>query len=141
MFIGDAHKDGDGGLNIIDVKNNKLLKYIKTEYSINSLCIINNYKKADSIFEILCGTQKRIYGEKVNFKFGIVQYEFDLKDINDIKFNTKSKLERVHYYQITKIMNSLYSKNCNNLIFNKDNKNQIIFTIGSEDKLMKIFKI
>ena len=150
LFISDAHKDGDGGLNIIDVKNNKLLKHIKTEYSINSLSIINNYKKDDSIFEILCGTQKRIYGEKVNFKFDIVQFKLDLKNIDDIKYNVISQLDKVHYYKIIKIQNSLYSENNNNLIFNKNNKdnkdnknnkNQIIFSIGSEDKSLKIFNL
>lgn len=130
-----------GGINIIDINNKKLLKYIDLDYGLNSLSIINNYNKENSTFEILGGCKIKIYGEKVNFKYNIAQFEFDLKDINNINFKVISELERAHYCGITKIQNSLYSKNCNNLIFNKDNKNQIIFTIGSEDKLMKIFKI
>lgn len=142
LFIGYSEKDGEkGGLNIVDIEKNKILKNIELDYSVNSLCIINNYNKINDTFEILCGTQQRIYGEKVNFKYDIIQFEFDLKHINDIKYKITSKLERVHFYKITKIQNSLYSKNSNNLIFNKDNKNQIIFSIGSEDKILKIFKI
>ena len=75
------------------------------------------------------------------FEQMVMQFEFDVKDINNINFKVTSQLERVHYYEITKIQNSLYSKIDNNLIFNKNSKNQIIFSIGSEDKLIKIFKV
>lgn len=130
-----------GGINIIDINNKKLLKYIDLDYGLNSLSIINNYNKENSTFEILGGCKIKIYGEKVNFNFDIVQFEFDLKNIDDIKYNVISQLERVHFYEITKIQNSLYSNN-NNLIFNKNNKNQIIFSIGSEgDKTIKIFNL
>ena len=141
LFICSGENDSKGGINIIDIKNNKLLKYIDLDYSLTSLCVINKYNKDNNTFEILGGSRKRIYCEKVNFKYDIIQFEFDLKDINNINFKVTSQLERVHYYEITKIQNSLYSKIDNNLIFNKNSKNQIIFSIGSEDKLIKIFKV
>ena len=64
--------------------------------------------------------------------------EIDIE--KDIEYKRISVKDRVHYYDVNNLKNSLFLKN-NETLTIKDHKNeQWIFSAGNEDKLLKIWK-
>jgi hypothetical protein len=62
----------------------------------------------------------------------------DINKKNEIKII--SRKDRIHYYDIVKLENSLLNKNKETLNIIENKQEQWIFTTGNEDKLFKIWK-
>ena len=134
----------DKGINIVSIINKCLIEKFTTKEIISSICPFISHLKQKEILTILCGTKERIYNANVNYKYNLIQICFDLKEeINKNKKNSKvieeKKIkgyrfpgkESIHYYDIKQIENIMF---CNNNIFDIKKEEQIIITIGSEDK-------
>ena len=144
----------DKGINIVSIANKILIKKIILNEIISSICPIE--MKADlgigdrPVFGILLGAKRKIFGEKVNYAYSMLQVGFNLnekdegiinaEDNTDIKYEIISRKDRIHYYDITNLQNLIYDKNKNNFNIFDNNKEQWIFSSGNEDKLIKIWK-
>ena len=102
------------------------------------------------IFGVMLGAKRKVYHEKVNYAYSMLQIgfnlneneqgEIDIENNKDIKYEFISRKDRIHYYDITNLQNVLWNKNKESLDI-MDNKNeQWIFSSGNEDKLIKIWK-
>jgi hypothetical protein len=145
----------DKGINIVSITKKCLLKKIELDEIISSLCpmelmLDTGDGKIKKVFGLLCGAKRKIYGEKVNFAFSFLQIGFNINnedkgEINstdkDIKYNIISRKDRIHYYDVTNIYNSIFNINNNSLKINENKNDQWIFSSGSEDKLLKIWKL
>ena len=58
----------------------------------------------------------------------------------DIEYKIISRKDRIHYYDITNLQNSLWDKNKDSLKIMENKDEQWIFSSGNEDKLIKIWK-
>ena len=68
------------------------------------------------------------------------QGEIDIENNKDIKYEFISRKDRIHYYDITNLQNSLWEKNKDSLKILENKDEQWIFSSGNEDKLIKIWK-
>ena len=146
----------DKGINIVSIINKCLVQKIITKEIISSLCpFISHIKKENKneFFCLICGIKKRVYGQNVNYNYNFIQILFNLEEKNKIKINNINKKdeknnkildyklsekELVHYYDITSIENSLF---LNNSILDVNKENQMLISIGSEDKTLKIWEL
>ena len=144
------------GINIVSIIKKCLIQKIELWDVITSLSPmmfhldVGNGKK-EEVFGLLCGVKKRIYFGRTNYNFNLLQIGFNLNDkdrgIIDSKSNKKieyqkiSIKEKIHFYDINMIENSIFCKNNDSLKINKNKNDQWIFTSGSEDKIINIFKI
>ena len=106
--------------------------------------------KTKKIFGLLCGAKRQIYGEKVNYAYSLLQLGFNINntDIGTIdprnneliEWKEISRKDRIHYYDITNLQNSLWEKNKDSLKILENKDEQWIFSSGNEDKLIKIWK-
>ena len=140
------------GINIVSIDKKIILNKIMVNEIISSLCPIEmNIKIGDEnkkIWGLMLGAKRKIFGEKVNYAYSMIQIGFNLNekdegiinDDKDIKMQIISRKDRIHYYDITNLQNSIWNKNKDtlNIIENKDE--QWIFSSGNEDKLIKIWK-
>ena len=145
----------DKGINIVSITKKCLLQKIELDEIISSLCpmelmLDTGDSKTKKVFGLLCGAKRKIYGEKVNFAFSFLQIGFNINnedkgEINstdkDIKYKIISRKDRIHYYDVTNIYNSIFNINNNSLKINENKNDQWIFSSGSEDKLLKIWKL
>ena len=101
------------------------------------------------IFGILLGAKRKIYGEKVNYAYSMLQLGFnvekegiidDEEDGKGIEYKTISRKDRIHYYDVTNLQNSFFDKNKESLTMIENKEQQWIFTSGNEDKLFEIWK-
>ena len=144
------------GINIVSIINKCLIKKIDIKEEITGLCPMEmtlyiGDDKTKNIFGLLCGAKRKIYGENVNFAFSLLQIGFNInnkdkgeinvKDNKDIKIEIISRKDRIHYYDIVDIQNSIFSKNNNTLKINENKNEQWIFSTGKEDKKLRIWKI
>ena len=144
------------GINIVSVINRCLIQKIELNEIISGLSpmIINldiGKGKTKKIFGLLCGAKRQIYGEKVNYAYSLLQLGFNInnKDIGTIDpRNNKlieckeiSRKDRIHYYDINNIINSVFCKNNDTLKIIENKDEQWIFTSGNEDKKLSIWKI
>ena len=144
----------DEGINIVSIKNKILIQKIILNEIISSLCPIemeiNIENKNKKIFGLLLGTKRKIFGEKVNYAYSMLQIGFNMnnKDQGNIydDINKKNEIkiisrkDRIHYYDIVNMENSLLNKNKETLNIIENKQEQWIFTTGNEDKLFKIWK-
>ena len=111
---------------------------------------INIENKNKKIFGLLLGAKRKIFGEKVNYAYSMLQIGFNMnnKDQGNIydDINKKNEIkiisrkDRIHYYDITNLQNSLWDKNKDSLKIMENKDEQWIFSSGNEDKLIKIWK-
>ena len=141
------------GFNIVSVINKCLIKRILLYETITALCpMMFNYDigngKKEKIFGLLCGEKEKIFAQKINYTYNLVQIGFNLNDkdkgIIDPKkkfvyYEIISKKELIHHYDITNIQNSIFCNNTLEISKNKDE--QWIFTSGNEDKTLNIWKL
>ena len=139
LFIGyewnKSEKD-KGGVNVVSINQSKLLGCVNLNSIVTAVCPIS-YNKDVREFDLLCAVKERIYGEKVNYKYDLIQLKFNLNDISDVRFKIVGKKERVHFNEIRKVQYNLPI----DYELKESNKNIIpyIFTHGSEDKTFKVF--
>ena len=98
----------------------------------------------------MLGAKRKIFGEKVNYAYSMLQIGFNLNekdegiltddDKKDIEYKIISRKDRIHYYDITNLQNSLWGKNKDSLKILENKDEQWIFSSGNEDKLIKIWK-
>ena len=146
----------DKGINIVSIINKCLIKKIELKEIISGLSpmIIHldiGNGKIRNIFGLLCGAKRKVYGEKVNFAYSLLQLGFNINDKDMGVINTKenknidykiiSRKDRIHYYDITNIINSAFCKNKDSLKINENKEEQWIFSSGNEDKRLNIWKI
>ena len=145
----------DKGINIVSITKKCLIKKIELNEIISSLCpmelmLDTGDGKTKKVFGLLCGAKRNVYGEKVNFAYSFLQIGFNINnedkgEINstdkDIEYKIISRKDRIHYYDVTNIYNSLFNINNNSLKINENKNDQWIFSSGSEDKLLKIWKL
>ena len=131
-------------------KYHKVIMIKRIEMNINLKHRKNSNKK---IFGLLLGAKRKIYREKTNYAYSLLQIGFNLNEKNEGKISNDnddigeieciqiSRKDRIHYYDITNLQNSSWNKNIDVFDF-IDNKNeQLIFTSGNEDKFFKFWKI
>ena len=143
------------GINIVSIIKKCLIQKILIFNPITGLCpMMFNYDigngKKEKFFGLLCGEKEKISGQRVNYTYNLVQIGFNLngkdrgiidnKDKN-VFYETISKKQLIHYYDITNIQNSLFCKNNNTLKISKNKEEQFIFTSGYEDKTINIWKL
>lgn len=138
------------GINIVSIINKCLIKNIELKEIITSLCpyITPIKKNGDDKFTLLCGVKSRIFYQKVNFNYNFIQIGFNLdnKSQNEGNINNQkiiysyhiSLKKKAHLNEIKQIENIIYSKNN---ILDKNKEQQIIFSMGSEDKTLKIWEL
>ena len=144
----------DKGINIVSIANKKLIKKIILNEIISSVCPIEmnvdlGYTNK-KVWGLMLGAKRKVYGEKVNYAYSMLQVGFNLNekdegvinanDNKDIKYEIISRKDRIHYYDITNLQNSLWDKNKDTLNFIENKDEQWIFSSGNEDKLIKIWK-
>ena len=144
----------DKGINIVSIVNKILIKKIILNEIISSVCPIEmnvdlGYTNK-KVWGVMLGAKRKVYGEKVNFAYSMLQIGFNLNekdegvihanDNKDIKYEIISRKDRIHYYDITNLQNSIWDKNKDSLNFIENKDEQWIFTSGNEDKLIKIWK-
>ena len=145
----------NNGISIVSILKKALIKKIVLNEIISSICPIqmevnfgdkNGNKK---IFGILLGAKRKIYGEKVNYAYSMLQLGFnvekegiidDEEDGKGIEYKTISRKDRIHYYDVTNLQNSFFDKNKESLTMIENKEQQWIFTSGNEDKLFEIWK-
>ena len=143
----------DKGINIISIVKKCLIKKIVLNEIISGLCPImvhlnGGKSKNEKIFGLLCGAKRKIYNQKVNYAYSLLQLGFNINnndlgiiDINkEIEYKEISRKDFIHYYDITNIINSIYCKNNDTLKINENKDEQWIFSSGNEDKRLKIWK-
>ena len=144
----------DKGINIVSIAKKILIKKIMLNEIISSLCPIE--MKVDlggenkTIWGLMLGAKRKIFGEKVNYAYSMLQIGFNLNEKDegiltddgkkDIEYKIISRKDRIHYYDITNLQNSLWEKNKDSLKILENKDEQWIFSSGNEDKLIKIWK-
>ena len=144
----------DKGINIVSIVKKILIKKIILNEIISSLCPIE--MKVDlggenkTIWGLMLGAKRKIFGEKVNYAYSMLQIGFNLNEKDegiltddgkkDIEYKIISRKDRIHYYDITNLQNSLWEKNKDSLKILENKDEQWIFSSGNEDKLIKIWK-
>jgi hypothetical protein len=143
----------DKGINVVSIVKKCLIKTIVLDQTISGLCpIMMNTDvggRNEKIFGVLCGAKRRIFGENVNYAYSLLQLGFNLneKDKGEIdidkaiEYKEISRKDRVHYYDINNLKNSIFLKNNDTLAIKDDKNEQWIFSAGNEDKLLKIWKV
>ena len=58
----------------------------------------------------------------------------------NIEMKIISRKDRIHYYDVNNLQNSLWDKNKDTLEFIENKDEQWMFSSGNEDKLIKIWK-
>ena len=143
----------DKGISIVSIARKCLIKKIILNEIISSICPIemkvNINGKDKNIFGILMGAKRKIFGENVNFAYSMLQLGFNLNDkdegiISDddnkeINYAIISRKDRIHYYDVNNLQNSLWMKNKETLNIIQNKNEQWIFSSGNEDKLIKIW--
>ena len=144
------------GINIVSIIYKCLIQKIEIWDIITSLSPMMFHLdfgdgKKEQVFGLLCGVKKKIYFSKTNYIYNLLQIGFNLnykdRGIIDSKSNKKidcqkiSIKEKIHFYDINMIENSIFCKNNDSLKININKKVQWIFTSGNEDKTLKIWKI
>ena len=145
------------GINIVSIIKKCLIKKISLfDTIITGLCpMMFNYDlgngKKEKIFGLLCGEKEKIYRQHINYTYNLVQIGFNLNDKergvidpNDKRYvfdEIICKKELIHHYDITNIQNSLFFKNNNTLKLLNNKDEQWIFTSGSEDRTLNIWKL
>lgn len=142
------------GISIVSIIKRCLIKKIVLKEIISGLCPIMmdsdvGGSKTEKIFGILCGAKRKIYGENVNYAYSLLQIGFNLNDkdkgeidINkSIEYKEISRKDRVHFYDVNNLKNSMFLKNNDTLTIKDDKNEQWIFSAGNEDKLLKIWKL
>ena len=155
----------DKGISIVSIIKKSLIQKIETSEIISSIIPIyikifkiipkeliesNPYLKhikgnniETEYFCLLCGVKKRVFGGPTNYKYNFNIYEFNL-DNNKENENNKNignkiiEIESVHLNEIKAIENTIC---CKNNILNIKKEEQIIISMGTEDKKLKIWKI
>ena len=142
----------DKGINIVSIVKKCLIKKIVLNEIISGLCPIMMDSdiggRTEKICGVLCGAKRKIYGENVNYAYSLLQIGFNLNDKDqgeidiekDIEYKRISVKDRVHYYDVNNLKNSLFLKNNETLTIKDDKNEQWIFSAGNEDKLLKIWK-
>ena len=142
----------DKGINIVSIVKKCLIKKIVLNEIISGLCPIMMDSdiggKTEKIFGVLCGAKRKIYGENVNYAYSLLQIGFNLNDKDkgeidiekEIEYKRISVKDRVHYYDVNNLKNSIFLKNNDTLTIKDDKNEQWIFSAGNEDKLLKIWK-
>jgi WD40 repeat protein len=142
----------DKGINIVSIVKKCLIKKIVLNEIISGLCPImmdaDVGGKNEKIWGVLCGAKRKIYGENVNYAYSLLQIGFNLNnkgkgeiDIEkEIEYKEISRKDRVHYYDVNNLKNSIFLKNNDTLTIKDDKNEQWIFSAGNEDKLLKIWK-
>ena len=146
----------NNGVNIVSIINKCLLKKIELNEIISGLCpmemtLSTGDGKTKKIFGLICGAKRQIYGENVNFAYSFLQMGFNInkvdkgeinaKDDKDIKFEIISRKDRIHYYDVNNIINTIFCKNNDTLKINENKNEQWIFSSGNEDKKLRIWKL
>ena len=146
----------DKGVSIVSIINKCLIKKIELGEIISGLCPMGvmldlGDGRTKKVFGLLCGAKRKIYGEKVNFAYSLLQLGFNMNnedkgeinstDNKDIEYTIISRKDRVHYYDVTNLQNSIFSCNNNSLKINENKNDQWFFSSGNEDKLLKIWKL
>ena len=130
------------GINIVSIINKSIIANIKTYEMITCLCPFIthlNYNK-NIIFCLLCGIKKKVYNQNVNYNYNFVQLGFN--NINSNNKNQKKEIiiykekNKVHFHEIRAIENILFS---NNNIINISKEEQLIISMGNEDKKLIIW--
>ena len=124
------------GISIVSIIKRCLIKKIVLKEIISGLCPIMmdsdvGGSKTEKIFGILCGAKRKIYGENVNYAYSLLQIGFNLNDkdkgeidINkSIEYKEISRKDRVHFYDVNNLKNSMFLKN-NDTLTIKDDKNE-----------------
>ena len=144
----------DKGINIVSIVKKMLIKNIVLNEIISSLCPIEmNVDIGDGnkkIWGLMLGAKRKIYGEKVNFAYSMLQVGFNLNEKDEgnltddenknIEMKIISRKDRIHYYDVNNLQNSLWDKNKDTLEFIENKDEQWMFSSGNEDKLIKIWK-
>ena len=144
----------DKGINIVSIVKKMLIKNIVLNETISSISPIEmNVDIGDGnkkVWGLMLGAKRKIFGEKVNFAYSMLQVGFNLNEKDEgnltddenknIEMKIISRKDRIHYYDITNLQNSLWDKNKDTLEFIEDKDEQWMFTSGNEDKLIKIWK-
>jgi len=150
----------NNGINIVSITKKLLIKKIILNEIITSICPfemnINLKHRKNSnkkIFGLLLGAKRKIYGEKTNYAYSLLQIGFNLNkknegkisndndDIGEIECIQISRKDRIHYYDITNLQNSSWNKNIDVFDFINNKNEQLIFSSGNEDKMFKFWKI
>jgi WD40 repeat protein len=142
----------DKGINIVSIVKKCLIKKIVLNEIISGLCPIMMDSdvggRNEKIWGVLCGAKRKIYGENVNYAYSLLQMGFNLNDKGkgeidiekEIEYKEISRKDRVHYYDVNNLKNSIFLKNNDTLTIKDDKNEQWIFSAGNEDKLLKIWK-
>ena len=144
----------DNGINIVSIVKKILIKKIILNEIISSLCPIEMEvylgEENKKIWGLMLGAKRKIFGEKVNYAYSLLQIGFNLNEKDegiltddgkkDIEYKIISRKDRIHYYDITNLQNSLWDKNKDSLKIMENKDEQWIFSSGNEDKLIKIWK-
>ena len=146
----------DKGINIVSIINKCLIQKIELGEIISGLSpmvihLDTGNGRIENIFGLLCGAKRKVYGEKVNYAYSLLQLGFNINDkdvgvINarenkNIEYKIISRKDRIHYYDITNIINSIFCRNNDTLKINENKEEQWIFSSGNEDKRLNIWKI
>ena len=146
----------DKGISIVSIIKRCLIQKIELGEIISGLCpmIIHldiGNGKNEKIFGLLCGAKRKVYGEKVNFAYSLLQLGFNInnkdmgvideKDDKKIEWKILSRKDRIHFYDINNIKNSIFCQNNDTLKINENKDEQLIFSSGNEDKRLNIWKI
>ena len=144
----------DKGINIVSIVKKILIKKIILNEIISSLCPIemevdvgNESKK---IWGLMLGAKRQIFGENVNYAYSMLQIGFNLNekdqgnfgddDNKNIDYKIISRKDRIHYYDINNLQNSIWNKNKDDFDFIENKDEQWLFSSGYEDKIIKILK-
>jgi hypothetical protein len=143
----------DKGMQIVSVIKKCLIKKIELGEIISGLCPMITHLdmgngKIETVFGLICGAKRKIYGENVNYAYSLLQMGFNLNDKGkgeidiekEIEYKEISRKDRVHYYDVNNLKNSIFLKNNDTLTIKDDKNEQWIFSAGNEDKLLKIWK-
>ena len=146
----------NNGISIVSIINKCLLKKIELNEIISGLCpmemtLSTGDGKTKKIFGLICGAKRRIYGEKVNFAYSLLQMGFNINKVDKGEINAKndkniihdiiSRKDRIHYYDVNNIINTIFCKNNDTLKINENKNEQWIFSSGNEDKKLRIWKL
>ena len=129
------------GINIVSITNKCIIKNFEIKAKVTSLCpfITHLNNKNTEIFSLLCGIKSKVFNQNVNYNYNFIQIGFNIDDKNGEKieiviFEEKSK---VHFNEINSIENLFFS---NNKIINMNRDEQLIISIGSEDKRLILWE-
>jgi hypothetical protein len=141
------------GVSIVSINKKCLLKFIQLNEEVSSICpfftnIYDEKKNKIDNFSLICGIKKRVFGQKVNFYYNLLQIgilfnleknDQNISDENNYNITTYliSEKERAQLNAINTILNTkLYPNTVLDLI-----SKQMILTNGSEDKSLNLWEI